>query len=106
MSYLVLKRIWHTGDECYYDPGDKIFLWHLSSSKIKSAVKLGLVRAIPTITPTVERRKPVKRKKVADVTKKKEVVTSMPKRKKRTTVTPEVTEPVESRPDNYNLEEI
>ena len=44
--YIVLARIWHTGDECYYEAGDDVTMMHLADFQIERLVAQGVIEPV------------------------------------------------------------
>lgn len=45
-KYTVVARIWHTGDECYYEAGDNVTMTHLTDSQIERLVAAGVIEPL------------------------------------------------------------
>lgn len=48
-EYKVLVRIWHTGDECYYDAGKNVSMTHLAAFQIERLITQGVIE--PVVKP-------------------------------------------------------
>ena len=46
--YNILKRIWHTKDERYYDNGDNVSLTHLADFQIDQLIAQGVIEPVPS----------------------------------------------------------
>lgn len=47
-KYRVLARIWHTGDECYYDAGQNVTMTHLAEFQIDRLIAQGVIEPVET----------------------------------------------------------
>ena len=45
-KYRVLMRIWHTGDECYYEADENVSMSHLADFQIERLVMQGMIEPI------------------------------------------------------------
>jgi len=45
-EYMVLARIWHSGDERYYDAGDNVTMTHLADFQIKRLIAQGVIEPV------------------------------------------------------------
>lgn len=44
-EYTVIMRIWHTGDECYYEAGtNNVTMTHLTDRQIERLVSQGVIK--------------------------------------------------------------
>jgi len=47
--YIVLARIWHTGDECYYNAGDNVTMTHLAEFQIERLMAQGIIEPVEPV---------------------------------------------------------
>ena len=45
-EYRVLARIWHSGDERYYDTGANVTMTHLADFQIKRLIAQGVIEPV------------------------------------------------------------
>ena len=45
-EYTVLARIWHSGDECYYDAGENVTMTHLASFQVERLIAQGVIEPV------------------------------------------------------------
>lgn len=45
-KYKVLMRIWHTGDECYYDADENVTMTHLADFQVKQLIAQGVIEPV------------------------------------------------------------
>ena len=45
-KYKVLARIWHTGDECYYEASEKVSMSHLADFQIERLIAQGVIEPV------------------------------------------------------------
>ena len=65
-KYTVLSRIWHTGENRYYEPGAEVSLDHLNADEIERLLLKGIVAPVPVVRKKAE-SKPPKIEKVTEV---------------------------------------
>lgn len=47
-KYTVKVRIWHTGDECYYEAGKSVTMTHLADFQIERLIAAGVIEPVET----------------------------------------------------------
>ena len=50
-KYTTLVRIWHRGDECYYDAGKNVTMTHLMDYQIEQLIAHGVIEPVPVDKP-------------------------------------------------------
>lgn len=63
MKYIAKRRLWHTGEQRIYSPGETVTLEHLSESDINILLEKG------TVIKQVANRRPRKKRVVREVRK-------------------------------------
>ena len=60
-KYTVLARIWHTGDERYYEAGASVTMTHLANFQIDALIAQGVIEPLPAQAGIAKKKREVRK---------------------------------------------